>query len=684
MDVLVKYLHDFVANKEHKKYRRKIEVDLAEKYRQEGLSAAERTTQRLCFMLENETPVVLARERIAGLRTIENLPGIFTEQDYSEQPGWSWNTGNICPDYATSIKYGLAHQREQCTQQMETANQEQREFLTRVIISIDAVMNFARKYRQEALRVGNKTVADTLERVPQFGAKTLLEALQFFRLLHFSLWCEGNIHICIGRFDQYMYPYWNSDLKSGRLTSEEAFSLLEEFFISFNRDSDLYPGVQKGDNGQSLMLGGVSSKGLPAYNPLSVACLKASAEIMMIDPKINLRVSSDTPIEIYRDATALTQKGLGFPQYSNDDVVIPGLIALGYEPEDARDYTVAACWEFIIPKLGMEVPNIAALCYPKVVNDCTERLMDFDDFYDFFAAVKTGIANQTETLIKNAQDFSLYPAPFMSMLMDDCIQKARDISLGAKYNNYGLHGVGLATAVDAITAIKLYVFDEKTVTARKMMQAVAADFDGEEELLSLLRYNTPKFGDNDDLTNSIAGELTETFAASLTGKRNNRNGIFRAGTGSAMYYMWQGKEMGATAGGHRRGEPLETNYSPALYVQSKGPLSVIEAFTKPDLTKVINGGPLTLELHDSVFFEISGSPFDESIIKVAMLVRNFILSGGHQLQLNAVNRDILLDAQKNPQNHQNLIVRVWGWSAYFVELDKEYQDHVIARQEFRV
>lgn len=166
------------------------------------------------------------------------------------------------------------------------------------------------------------------------------------------------------------------------------------------------------------------------------------------------------------------------------------------------------------------------------------------------------------------------------------------------------------------------------------------------------------------------------FLLMLSGKKNNRGGIYRPGTGSAMYYMWFGEKMEATPGGRRRGEPLETNYAPALYVRNKGPLSVIQSFTKPDLRRAINGGPLTMEFHDSVFRD------EESIRKVASLVQAFVRMGGHQMQLNAVNRDILLDAQAHPEKHQNLIVRVWGWSAYFVQLDKKYQNHVIARQEF--
>lgn len=164
-------------------------------------------------------------------------------------------------------------------------------------------------------------------------------------------------------------------------------------------------------------------------------------------------------------------------------------------------------------------------------------------------------------------------------------------------------------------------------------------------------------------------------AESVKELKNDRGGIIRAGTGSAMYYIFHAKELGATADGREAGVPLPVNYAPSLNIKLNGPVSLIKSFTKPDLTKTINGGPLTLEFSESVFSQT------ESIVKVAQLVRYFIQRGGHQLQLNTVNRERLLDAQKHPENYRNLIVRVWGWSGYFVELDKCYQDHIIRRAE---
>jgi formate C-acetyltransferase len=185
-----------------------------------------------------------------------------------------------------------------------------------------------------------------------------------------------------------------------------------------------------------------------------------------------------------------------------------------------------------------------------------------------------------------------------------------------------------------------------------------------------------KFGNNDPFVNGIASRLLDHFSKVLSRYKNDRGGIFRGGTGSAMYYILHAKKIGATPDGRKAGEALAANYSPSLFTRCKGPVSVILSFTTPNLESVSNGGPLTLELHSSMFRT------RQSLEKTALLVKSFIINGGHQLQLNAIDRDTLINAQKNPEDHRNLIVRVWGWSGYFVELDKVYQDHIIARCEY--
>jgi pyruvate-formate lyase len=497
------------------------------------------------------------------------------------------------------------------------------------------------------------------------------------------VWLSGHYHVGLGRFDQYMWPYLEADLRQGRLDVVAAEELLAEFFIALNKDSDLYPGVQQGDNGQSLTIGGVRPDGTDGVNPLTRMVLRVAHRTAMIDPKINLRMSPDTDLELLELATELTRKGLGFPQYSNDAMVIPALVSHGYALEDARDYTVAACWEFIIPGKGMEVVNIGAVSFPAAVDrGIREGLPAGGEMERVLQCTAEDIAAQVARLVEDYAQLLLPPAPYYSVLMSGCLEEGRDLSQGLRYNNFGVHGAGSADAADALAAVDELVAREQRVEAAELIAALDADFYGYEPLRRLLIDEGPKVGNNDDAADAMLTRLFALFADACEAIADNgRGGRVRPGTGSAMYYLWlaQGHEgmrepvVGATSNGRRRGDPLSANLSPAQHARVRGPISVLQSFAKIDYGRIYNGGPITMELSDAVFRDA------ESLTKVALLVRTFARLGCQQLQLNTVNVDTLLDAKRHPERHRNLIVRVWGWSGYFCELAPEYQDHVIAR-----
>lgn len=656
----------YILKKEHHKYRKDFpEYDnLAEQYAKLGLSPKERMTRRFELLTSLETPVLLEGEKICFLRTVKKVPDCFTKEEWEEIRSQHFihelgYLSNLSPDYEDAIQRGLLEKRKEAD-----------EYGKRVI---DAIFALTDRYKAQAEAEGKKELAKVLERVPRYGATSFYEALQFFRIIHFSLWLEGNYHVTVGRFDKYMGPYLTADLEKGVYTRESALEMVEDFFISFNKDSDLYPGVQQGDNGQSMVLGGIDENGKEVFCLLSELCLEASKNLLLIDPKINLRVNKNTPVRIYELGTELTKAGLGFPQYSNDDVVLKGLTQLGYDYKDACDYVVAACWEFIIPKVGADVANIGALSFPKVIDRCLhQHLFTCENFDDFLEKVKEEIGKECDEICGNIKDLWFVPSPFMNVMMRGGIYE------GGKYNNFGIHGTGIATAADSLAVIKKYVYEEKRFTKEALLSGVDSDFENEKEMLPVLRYEAPKMGNNEELPDSMAVVLLETFADCLKGRKNCRGGIFRAGTGSAMFYLWHANEIGASPDGRRKGEPFGTNFSASLFARINGPLSVIQSFTKPDLSKTINGGPLTLEFSASMFRN------EESVKKVAALVKTYIDMGGHQLQLNAVNSELLKEAQAHPEEHRQLVVRIWGWSAYFVELDKEYQDHVLRRQQYTV
>lgn len=682
-------LRKFIMDKKHHIYRRSPEelgIDkLNEKLSKQGLSPIERVTACLEAVFEKETPVFLPGEQIVFMRTVSAVPELFTEQEWDEIQSkyYLHERGYVCnisPDYETTIKKGLNARKQEVLEKLSSSgnNEDAVEFLQSLLRSIELIQGLIGKYEKHAWDQGEENTATVLHTIKTEGATTLREALQLLRILHYSLWASGNYHNTLGRFDQYIYPYYQNDIRNKRLTEEEAFDLIEEFFLVCNKDSDLYPGMQQGDNGQSLVLGGRSSSGEYLFNDLSKCCLRASYELNMIDPKINIRVDKDTPKEIYELGSELTKIGLGFPQYSNDDIVIPGLIRKGYSEEDARNYVVAACWEFIIPKVAMDIPNIDAISLIECVYNCLNKLEDCPDFITFMQLVEDEIKRHMDIIHIKHKNLWIIPAPVMSLLMDGTIRQACDISLGSKYNNYGIHGTGIATAVDSLAVIKKYYFEDKTLSFKILNDALANNFEGYDALHNLLRNQAPKMGQDDDFADTIASDLLAMFDKALQGYTNERGGIYRAGTGTAMYYVWHANDLGATPDGRLAGEFIPANYSPSLFINQKGPISVIKSFTKPDLKGVINGGPLTLEFDQSIFKS------KENVNKLASLVQIYIHLGGHQLQLNTVSREKLLDAKKNPENHKNLIVRVWGWSGYFVELDECYQDHVIKRIEFGI
>ena len=674
-----------VVDKKHHALRRDCATlglhELAEDYRSIGLSAQERSGKMIVALMNAEVPVILPNEKIAFTRTLKNLPEYFTSDEWEaiKQEHFICEKGevfNLSADYERILNEGLEARKTTAIELLDDATEEEKIFLNSVIDSVEALQDLIGRYADVAEDMGDLELAQVLRSVRTSPAKSFREALQLLRIMHFSIWLAGNYHNTLGRLDQYLYPFYRNDIDIGRITDEEAFDLLEEFFLACNKDSDLYIGMQQGDNGQSLVLGGRSLSGEYMFNEVSEMALRASYELALIDPKINIRVDANTPLEIFEKGSELTKIGLGFPQYSNDDIVIPSLIEKGYAPEDAHEYVVAACWEFIIPKCALDIPNIDALSLSDCITATLPDLPTCASFDDYYALVEKEIQLRANAMLERHKNIYIKPAPLMSLMSDCAVERKRDISYGMKYNNYGVHGTGIATATDSLSAIKKYCFDEKCVSTQDMVRAVENNFEGFESLQKKLRTEAPKMGADDDYADAIATRLLDSFGNAFKGFKNERGGCYRAGTGTAMYYVFHGKGYPATPDGRSKDEVIPAKYSPSLFLENKGPMAVVKSFAKPNLKNVANGGPLTLEFDSTVFRN------EESVRKLAMLVRTFIVLGGHQLQLNTVNRAKLLDAKVNPENYRSLIVRVWGWSGYFVELDECYQDHVIARTDF--
>ncbi len=683
-----------IRSRDHIRYRRRSAPNLLPELDSEGLSWPRRAARLVRRMCDAEAVVIKPDERIVYTRTIPEIPPIYSDAEWQKiTAGRTLHElgviNNICSDWDMVLSQGLLARKQVAleTRARMADDPAAVEFLDCAIETIDAVLALAARYREAARRAGRDDIAEVLARVPAYRPRTFQEALQALRLLHAVLWLGGHYQCGLGRFDQYLWPYLAADLAAGRLDDARAEELVAEFFIALNKDSDLYPGVQQGDNGQTIMLGGVRRDGTQGVNELTRIALRAALYTEMIDPKINLRITPDTDLSLLCLAAELTRKGLGFPQYSNDAVVIPALVAHGYDLEDARDYAVAACWEFIIPGRGMEVVNIGAVSFPAAADSAIRTGLGKGDGFDgILKRTAADMRRQADELVDSYSRLLLPPAPYQSVLMDGCLERGRDVSTGLKYNNFGIHGAGSANAADALAAVKRLVLDEKTVEPKELIAALDSNFEGHESLRERLLYETPKVG-NDPEADRLLPQLFDLFATACEAvKDNGRGGKVRPGTGSAMYYVWLARgapgeaqlPIGATADGRKQGDFFSANLAPSLSTLVRGPISVLQAFSGIDYGRVCNGGPITLEIADAAFVD------PEALEKCAMLVRTFAQLGCQQLQLNTLNAEALLDAKRHPEQHRNLIVRVWGWSGYFCELSPEYQDHVIARHQHRL
>ena len=675
---------------DHHRLRATESIDIRGQCDAEGLSwpqRAARLTRRMC---EAQTVVIEPGERIVFTRTVRKVPALYSEAELRTlTAGRTLHelgpVSNICADWSLVLSQGLLGRKQTALAARErlAADPESVEFLDAAIETIDAILALARRYSEHARQTGRQDIADILDRVPARPAATFHEALQSLRLCHSVLWLSGHYHCGLGRLDQYLWPCLKADLECGRLDTAAAEELLAEFSIALNKDSDLYPGIQQGDNGQSLMLGGARRDGSSGVNPLTGMVLRVARAVALIDPKINLRVDRDTDPELLALALELTRIGLGFPQYANDEVVIPGLVAAGYDLEDAREYSVAACWEFLIPGLGMEVVNIGAVSMPAAADKAIrEGLAAGESFEGVLARASQNIGAQVGRLARESRKLFLPPAPCYSVFMHGCLERGRDLSHGLKYNNFGIHGAASANAADALAAVKTLVFDEQRIAPARLLRALDTNFTEDEPLRQLLRSEAPKVGSHDDRADALLVTLFDRFAdACAAAGDNGRGGRYRPGTGSAMYYVWLARghdgmrepAVGATADGRKAGEFFSSSLAPSPGAPVRGPLSVLQSFGKLNYRRVCNGGPLTMELAESLF---AGR---DTVEKMALFVRAFVQSGCQQLQLNTLNVDTLLDAQLHPERHRNLVVRVWGWSGYFCELDETYQNQIIGR-----
>ncbi len=554
------------------------------------------------------------------------------------------------------------------------------------------------KRRKELIKM-----AQVCRNVPENAPQTFHEALQYYWFVHLGVITELNPWDSFnpGRLDQHLYPFYKRDIENGILTKDEAIELLQAFWVKFNNhpappkmgvtalESNTYTDFAL------INLGGLKSDGSDAVNELSYIILDVIEEMRILQPSSMVQLSKKNPDRFIKRALHITKTGFGQPSIFNTDTIIQELVRQGKSIEDARNGGASGCIEsgafgvesyiltgyFNLAKI-LEItlnngfdPRTGKQIGLKTGNP--EDFKSMDDLMEaykkqenYFADIKIRGNNIIERLF--AENL---PAPFLSIIIDDCIANGIDYNAGgARYNTSYIQGVGMGSLTDSLAAIEYHVFDKKNLSISEFKKALEANFEGYEDLRHELVYNTPKYGNDDDYADKYLGKIFDIFYDSINGRPTARGGKFRINLLPTTSHVYFGSVIGALPDGRKAGIPLSEGISPVQGADKNGPTAVLKSAAKID--HIRTGGTLLNQRFAPEFFED-----DAAIHKLSALIRSYFRMDGHHIQFNVVDSEVLRDAQKHPENYTDLIVRVAGYSDYFNDLGEDLQNEIIRRTE---
>jgi len=613
---------------------------------------------------------------------------------------------------------GIKERAKQHLEQLQTENPDERrnaDFLQAVIICSEGAIAFAGRFAGETMKLAEKEadpgrrdellrIADNCRWVPANPPRTFYEAIQclwFTQVIaQISYGMAGTF--ALGRVDQYLYPFYKRDVEQGIITKEEALELIEELELKLTSNILLLPEVglevssTLGTSPQPITIGGLTKDGKDATNELSWMILEASEKLKGVINNLAIRIHGKTAEDFMLRACRVYRSTSGQAFY-NDEAIIPALLSDGYSLEDARDYAIVGCveptgsgdtfactgghdlklggvLEIVLTNGGYRLMGGQGL----PTGDPT-RFETFDEFMDAFRRqLEHNVKMAVDAVnIKDAIYQAEFPAPFVSATLTGCVESGRDATDGgARYNFGSITARGLGTTADSLAAIKKLVFDDQVLTMSELVELLETNFERKDELRHLLINRAPKYGNDDDYVDLIAKEIAELFCREVTEHQSIRGGHFRPSFYSYGTHVLDGLFLGATPDGRMAGEAISNGISPVNAREKKGPTAVLNSAAKLEHTLISNGNALNLRLLPSLVQD------EAALGKVASLVRTYFHLGGMHLQFNVVSREMLEDAQKHPQDHRDLVVRVSGYSAFFTDLGKLIQDDIIARTEF--
>jgi len=640
--------------------------------------------------------------------------GVFTEFMEQRAPGHTVLDNKIYKKGFKDFKEDIRRSIEDLDFYNDPNAVDKRNELKAMLIAADALIMFAKRYSDYAKEVAEKTddparKAELLEisrickKVPENAPDTFHEALQYYWFVHLGVITELNTWDSFnpGRLDQHLYPFYTKEIESGSLTKEGAKELLELFWVKFNNQpAPPKVGVTAQESNTYtdfclINVGGVKEDGSDAVNELTYLILDVIEEMRILQPSSMAQVSRKNPDRFVKRVLKIVKTGFGQPSIFNTDAIIQEMLRQGKSIIDARNGGASGCVETgafgkesyiltgyfnFVKVLEITLNNGVDPRTGKTIGLKTGDPRKFGSFRELYEAFEKQLNYFIDIKIKGNRIIErmwadYLPAPFMSILIDDCIKKGVDYNNGgARYNTSYIQGVGTGTITDSITAIRYHVFEQKDISMDDLLDALKSDFKGYDDLREKLLYNTPKYGNDDDRADQNLRLVFETYFKAVDGRPNTKGGHYRINLLPTTSHVYFGQVTGATPDGRKSGLPLSEGISPVQGSDVKGPTAVIKSASKIDHLRT--GGTLLNQKFTPQLLED-----DEGINKMVHLIRSYFKMDGHHIQFNVVTADTLKKAKKEPEKYRDLIVRVAGYSDYFVDLTEELQDEIIRRTE---
>lgn len=586
--------------------------------------------------------------------------------------------------------------------------------LEAMAISCEAMIIFGKRYAELARKMAAETtdeqrkkdlllIAENCDVVPEHAPKTFHQAIQMYWFVHVGITTELNTWDAFspGRLDQHLNPFYERDVEEGRLTREGAQELLECMWVKFNNQpAPPKVGITLKESGTytdfvNLNTGGIRPDGQDGVNEVSYIILDVMDEMKLVQPSSNVQISRKTPQKFLKRACEISRKGWGQPAFYNTEAIIQELLNAGKTIEDARLGGTSGCVEtgcfgkeaYVLTGY-MNLPKILELTLNNGFDKYTGKQVgletgdprEFKTYEDLFEAYKKQLHYMVDVKVRGNAIIEKIcaehmPCPLMSSIVDDCIAKGKDYQRGgARYNTRYIQGVGIGTITDSLAAIKYNVYDNEKFSMDTLLKAMEANFEGYEAELNMVKNKTPKYGNDDDYADDIMKEVFNLYHGEVTGRPTVNGGHYRVDMLPTTCHVYFGEVMGASPNGRLAEKPVSEGISPEKGGDTNGPTAVIKSCAKMD--HLITGGTLLNQR-----FAPSVVQGEEGLDNMANLIRAYFNMDGHHIQFNVFDKNVLLAAQKNPDEYKDLIVRVAGYSDHFNNLSRALQDEIIGRTE---